>query len=137
MKITHFLIFLSIFLTAYGLANYYILIRGWQAMPKVPALRVSYVAVSLFLVISYIAGRIIGRFGIGATSDMLIWIGSFWLSIITYLLIGILLIDILRALNHFFNFFPTLLTGNYGSFGKRYCCHCRTHQFAYPCFKKT
>ena len=113
MKIVPFIIFFTIFLTIYGLINYYILIRGWQAMPKIPLLRICYLAVTLFLVISYIAGRIIGRLSVCATSDMLVWVGSFWLSVITYLLIGILVVDILRAANHFFNFFPALLTNNY------------------------
>jgi predicted MPP superfamily phosphohydrolase len=113
MKPSPFLIFFSIFLIVYGSVNYYIFIRGWQALPKLPMLRVVYVAVSLFLIIAYIAGRILERHTPCAFNDILIWAGSFWIGIMTYLLLGILLLDILRASNHFFHFFPSLIMNHY------------------------
>ncbi|MBN2403504.1 MAG: metallophosphoesterase [Spirochaetes bacterium] len=44
---------------------------------------------------------------------MLVWIGSFWLGLMIYLFLCILLIDILRASNHFLHFFPQIITINY------------------------
>ncbi len=113
MKAIPFLIFFSIFLVVYGLVNYYILLRGWQALPKSPLLRGSYLCLSLFAVLAFIAGRLVERFSIGAFSDILIWVGSFWLGIMTCLLVSIVIIDILRVINHFFNFFPSFIHINY------------------------
>ena len=114
MKLSHFLIFLTIALSVYGSINYYIFIRGWQAIPKIPLIRIIYSVLFLLIVASYIAGRIAERFKICAASEALIWIGSFWLAIMIYLFLTILIIDLARVLNRIFNFLPAFITYNYG-----------------------
>lgn len=113
MKLSHFLIFLTIALSVYGSINYYIFVRGWQAIPKIPLIRIIYTVFFLLIFFSYIAGRIAERFKICAASEALIWIGSFWLAIMIYLFLSILIIDIIRILNRIFNFFPAFITYNY------------------------
>jgi uncharacterized protein len=113
MKHTSFLIFLSIALLIYGSVNYYIFIRGWQAIPRDNVIRTFYLILFLFLSLSYIAGRIFERIHICAGSSLFVWTGSFWLGLMLYLFLFILLIDILRTSNHFFNFFPAFITDNY------------------------
>jgi hypothetical protein len=99
MKLINLFIFLGIALTVHGLVNFYIFIRGWQALPKESYFRVPYLVIFLFLALSYIAGRVLERYSICVTSDYLIWIGSFWLGIMLYLFMGVLLCDILRLAN--------------------------------------
>ncbi len=113
MKLVHLVIFLSIVLSVYGLVNWYIFIRGWQAIPKLPVVKAGYLFISLGLIFSFIVGRYIERVSASEVSGILIWIGSFWLSMMTYLLIGIILVDFLRALDYFFPFFPSSVTVNY------------------------
>ncbi len=99
MKLINFIIFLSIVLTLYGAVNFYIFIRGWQALPKEMAIRIPYLVIFLILALSYIAGRVLERFSICAASGCLIWIGSFWMAMMAYLFFGALLCDLLRLGN--------------------------------------
>jgi predicted MPP superfamily phosphohydrolase len=99
MRLINFIVFLSIVLAVHGAVNYYIFIRGWQALPREPAVRVPYLVIFLIFALSYIAGRVLERFSICAASDYLIWIGSFWMGMMAYLFFGVLLCDILRLGN--------------------------------------
>jgi predicted MPP superfamily phosphohydrolase len=99
MKLINFIIFLGVALTVHSLVNFYIFIRGWQAIPRESYLRIPYLVIFIFLALSYIAGRVLERFSICAPSDFLIWIGSFWLGMMLYLFMGVLLCDILRLAN--------------------------------------
>ena len=99
MKLINFIIFLGVALTVHSLVNFYIFIRGWQALPKESYFRIPYLLVFLFLALSYFAGRVLERFSICATSDYLIWIGSFWLGMMLYLFMGVVLCDMLRLAN--------------------------------------
>ncbi|MGE5456828.1 MAG: metallophosphoesterase [Methanococcaceae archaeon] len=109
----NFIIFITIILLIYGLINYYIFIRGWQAIPKGSDLRIYYLIVFLFFSLSYILGRVLERYAISALSDILIWTGAFWLGLMVYFLLGILVLDLLRAVNYFTGFFPAFLTRDY------------------------
>ncbi|MCJ7459609.1 MAG: metallophosphoesterase [candidate division Zixibacteria bacterium] len=113
MKIMHFLLFFIIVLTIYGLINYYIFIRGLQAIPHASALRIYYPIIFWFAVLSFILGRIMEGFWFSKISQILIWVGSFWLGAMVYFLLIVLLLDFLRLLNHWFPLFPTFITSNY------------------------
>jgi uncharacterized protein len=101
MKLINFIMFLGIVLTIHGAVNFYIFIRGWQALPKELVIRIPYLVVFLIFALSYIAGRVLERFSICVASDYLIWIGSFWLGMMVYLFFGTLLCDLLRLGNWF------------------------------------
>lgn len=96
MKLSNFLIFFGIVLTVHGLVNFYIFIRGWQALPKEAYIRIPYLVIFLIFALSYLAGRVLERFSICLASDYLIWIGSFWLAMMVYLFFGVILCDLLR-----------------------------------------
>jgi len=113
MKTINFILFFTIFFTIYGLVNYYIFIRGWQSIPPGSPLRVYYLILFLILAFSFIAGRVLERFWLAIPSNVLIWIGSFWLSAMLYFFLIILLLDFLRLFNHLFPFFPSFITGDY------------------------
>lgn len=105
----NFIIFISIILVVYGLINFYIFIRGWQALPKDTSIRTYYLIIFLVLSLSYIAGRALEKNAISPISSSLIWAGSFWLGMMVYFLFGVILLDILRLLNHLFGFFPAFV----------------------------
>jgi uncharacterized protein len=113
MKFSSFLIFISIALSIYGLVNFYIFLRGWQAIPKDSLIRTIYVVIFLFFSLSFIAGRIFERINVCTGSSMFVWTGSFWLGMMAYLFFCILLVDIFRTSNYFFNFFPEVIINNY------------------------
>lgn len=112
MKIHQFLIFFGIVFGIYFIVNYYIYIRGLQAFRFTPTSKTVYTIIYLLLAAAYIAGQIIERFAISRTADFLTWLGSYWLAFMVYFLLLIILIDLLRAMNHFLPFFPAFLTRN-------------------------
>lgn len=108
-----FLFFFIIALTLYGLINYYVFIRGWQAIPHASTVRTYYLIIFWLVVLSFILGRVLENFLPSSTSQVLIWIGSFWLGAMVYFLLIVALLDFLRLLNHWFPLFPSFITVNY------------------------
>ncbi len=100
MRTMTFLFFFAIVLIIYSLANYYIFIRGWQALPQDSKVRIYYLTIFLILAASYIVGRVLEKIYLSVVSDIFVWIGSFWLAAMLYLFLAVLLIDIFRLLNH-------------------------------------
>lgn len=109
----HFLFFFIIVLTIYGLINYYVFIRGWQAIPHASTLRIYYPIIFWFVVLSFILGRVMEGFWLSKPSQVLIWVGSFWLGAMVYFFLIVVLLDFLRLLNHWFPLFPSFITSNY------------------------
>lgn len=54
----------------------------------------------------FIAGSVLERTATSAFSEWIYRIGSFWLAFMLYLVIAVVLIDIVRIVNHFFHFLP-------------------------------
>ncbi|HMK38196.1 MAG TPA: hypothetical protein VK569_02570, partial [Bacteroidota bacterium] len=113
MKSLNVVIFFSVFFTVYGCVNYYIFLRGWEAIGPGSPLRIPYLALFLFLALAFIAGRFLERAWFSPLSTALVWVGSFWLAAMLYFLLAVVLFDILRILNYFVPFFPALAGGNY------------------------
>ena len=107
------IIFFSVFFSLYGLINYYIFIRGFQGLEYVSELRPIYIAVFLFVSLSYIIGRFLEYRYLSLLSDIFIWIGSFWFAFILYFLLSIVSLDLIRLANHFFAFLPDYSTQEY------------------------
>lgn len=105
MKTLNFIIFFSIFFTVYGLVNYYIFVRGWQALADFPGLRKFYLPLFLIFSGAFIAGRFLERVWLSPISDALVWIGSFWLAAMLYFFLIIFVLDLLRLLNTAIPFF--------------------------------
>ncbi len=113
MKSWFFVLFISVVLAIYSAINYYIIKRGLEVFPAGSDYRNYFVILIIILAASYLVGRILENVSINAFSSSLIWIGAFWLGIMTYLFLMILLIDILRSINSFLPFFPEFITSNY------------------------
>lgn len=115
MKGYQFLIFITIFLTIYLSGNFYVFIRGWQALPSNNYARIIYSVLFLFMAFSFIMGEIFEKTGIIESNKILIFIGSIWLGFLLYALLSLMMIDIVRGLNFFFHFLPPreiLISGN-------------------------
>jgi len=117
MKAYQFLIFFSIVLLIYSLINYYIYIRGMQALPQNISFRNWYPWLFLFVSSSYIISRLMERVWISPVSNFFTFVGSFWLAVMVYLLMAVLVIDIVRLILYFLPQ-PAVLANNYVEFKK-------------------
>ena len=91
---------------AYSGLNAYVCLRGWQALPPIPGLRITYLVVYILLTYGYFALFLLHKYlplGLAKCLDI---ICSAWPVIFLYLLMAVLLIDLLRIVNHFLPFFP-------------------------------
>jgi len=118
MRNIGFVIFFSLILVIYSLINYYILRRGLQAFSPDPAARKWIITIVIGVAASFVAGRFLERASVNWFSAALIWLGSFWLAIMVYLLMQLLVIDLFRAVNHFVHFLPNFITENPVKAGK-------------------
>lgn len=100
------MIFYIVFFSVYLLGNYYIFIRGWQALPPITAIKAIYLIIFWVLALSFIISKFTGKQSFFAIHKITTWIGSFWLAAALYFFLFVLLIDILRFTNHFLHFFP-------------------------------
>lgn len=112
MKTISFIIFFTIAITIYSLVNYYVFIRGWQAIPQHSRLRTIYLVCFLFFALSFIIGRLLEKFWFSTVSNIFVWIGSFWLAAFFYFFLIVLILDFFRLINHWLPFFH-LITDNY------------------------
>lgn len=107
------ILFFSVVLALYAAVNFYIFIRGWQALPNGSIVRKIYLYVFIFVSLSFILGRILEKYYLSVFSDILIWIGSFWFAAILYFLLIIIFFDILRSINSSTPLYPSFATFNY------------------------
>jgi len=113
-----FLIFFSIVILIYSLVNYYIYIRGMQALPEGMAFKSWYPWIFLFLSASYIIGRFLERVWISPVSTFFTFAGSFWLAFMIYFLMAVVVIDIVRIVIFFIPAKPGFMINNYADFKK-------------------
>ncbi len=118
MRTINFFIFFSLFLLVYGLINYYIFLRGWQLIPRGSALRPWYAIVFLLVASSYIVGRVLERYSVCLASDAAIFTGSFWFAIMTYIFLGLIVVDLFRLMNLAIPFLPpsVIETGSHAKY---------------------
>lgn len=118
MRSVQFLIFFSIVILIYSLINYYIYIRGMQALPEGMAFKNWYPWIFLFLSASYLIGRFTERVWISPVSSFFTFTGSFWLAFMIYFLMAVLLIDLGRLVIYFLPSKPGFIVTNYADFKK-------------------
>jgi uncharacterized protein len=108
-----FFVFASVFLTIYGLTNFYVFIRGFQAIGQGATLRVVYSIVFWIVALCFFGGRYLENAWPSGFSQALVWAGSFWIAAMFYFFLAVLLLDLLRLINRFIPFFPGSIAGNY------------------------
>ncbi len=107
MPRTSLYIFLTVFLTGYGLINAYIFLRGWPATGWMSRFwRIAVLLIFWLSVLSYPLGRFLSRLVPLPGEDGLVLIGSFYLAVMIYLFLVLLFLDTLRL---FRTFFPPVL----------------------------
>jgi predicted MPP superfamily phosphohydrolase len=112
MRKRAFIIFFSIVLSIYTLINLYIFMRAWEVIPENIYVKLGYAVLYSILFVSFVAGRFLERAALSWFSDILVWIGSFWLGAMVYFFLILLVIDFLRLINSIVPFFPSFLTVN-------------------------
>jgi hypothetical protein len=90
------LTFFLVFFTVYFSVNAYVFFRGWQALPPSTSLRSWYAVLFAVVSLSFIIGRVLENYWISAISDLLVWIGSFWLAALAYFVLACLAVDLVR-----------------------------------------
>ncbi len=106
MRIWNYIIFFSIALAIYGAGNWYVYIRGYNALPDMPAARRTYAVIFLFLSLSFILGEVTEKSGITCGNRFLILTGSLWLAFLLYAILFTAAIDLVRLADHFMHFLP-------------------------------
>jgi len=113
MKSSYFIVFISIVLTVYSLANFYVFYHGYNALKAFSTLKYIFIVVFLFFSLSYIIARIAHPLKHSYINEIFLTTGSFWLAALEYFLILCLLIDIFRVINHFIPFLPSFVYFNF------------------------
>lgn len=100
------MIFYLIFFGIYLLGNYYLFIRGWQALPENLPLKLIYTILFWTLSLSFMISRFTGKQAFFGIHKVTTWIGSYWLAAAMYFLLAVVLFDFFRMINHFTGFLP-------------------------------
>jgi uncharacterized protein len=98
--------FFVIFLALYSVLNYYIGLRGWEALEGAAYLRPWFLVIFLFSSLSYIFSKVVQRYLPAIIYETIEIIGSFWFAFMLYFFLAIVLLDVVRALNWGFNILP-------------------------------
>ena len=114
MKKRDIIIFFSAVLSVYALINFYIFIRGWNAFAIIPEQRTYLLAVFTILAAAYPIGRILERFSLSLFTEVIVYAGSIWLGLMTYLFLLTAAIDVLRLVNFIIPVFPQAVNENFG-----------------------
>ncbi len=108
------IVFISIISLIYFTGSYYVYFRGMQALPM-GGLRTAFPWIFAAFTLSFMVGMFLERGEPTLVATVVSRIGSVWLAVLWYLFLSILLIDIVRLLNHFIPFIPqswlVVLTG--------------------------
>lgn len=109
-----FLFVSGVFLLLYGGINYYIGLRGWQAVfSYVPFLNPKvYWLVVFVLSFAYIFSRFMEKFLPASLHEGLTLLGAYWLAFMLYSLLVIAAIDILRLLERWLRLIPVEIKQN-------------------------
>jgi len=106
-------LFFIIFFTVYTTLNYYIFIRGWQVIASYPFLKIPYAVLFVLIAYGYVLAKMLYKVLPPLLYDIILGIGALWFAFFVYFILSLFLIDILRLLNGWFNFFPDFITNNY------------------------
>jgi uncharacterized protein len=106
-------IFFSIFFALMLSISFYIYLRGLQSIPAASTLRHVYTIIFWIIALSFMAGRLSEPILPSFISDVLVWMGSFWIAAMLYFLIAVAAIDFLRVVNHFLPFIPPAIRSDY------------------------
>lgn len=104
----------AVIIFIYGAINYYIGLRGWQALFSHVAFVPSkvYWIVFWLVALSYVIARFSEKFLPAVLHEWLTLIGAYWLAAMLYCILIILFIDVLRLLDKLLHFIPQGMKAN-------------------------
>lgn len=103
MKNLSFVLFFGTFFLLYSLAAGYVFHRGYQALAS-PLSKTIFSWVYWILFGSFFLGQFMERGDVNALTSVVSIVSSVWLAVFLYALLSVLLIDIIRLINHFIPF---------------------------------
>jgi uncharacterized protein len=106
-------LFFTIFFTVYTALNYYIFIRGWQALHTLSVLKPFYVVFFVIIAYGYVIAKVLYKFLPPIVYDIWLSIGAIWFAFLVYFILLLLGLDIIRLLGSFFQFLPKYFYNNY------------------------
>ncbi len=104
--------FFIIVLAVHALVNFYIGLRGWQALQAAPAFRPWYIVFMVLVFLAYPAGRMLEKLWYHPIPITLHWIGAFWFAAMLYVTLMLFITDLARLANLAFPFIEKLSQGN-------------------------
>ncbi|MCU0373351.1 MAG: metallophosphoesterase, partial [Ignavibacteria bacterium] len=117
MKLSSFIIFLSVVLGIYFSASIYIFFHGLHSLSGMRFLKTFYIIAFTSVTLSYIIARFLLGYGnYSWLSIFLLTVGSFWMAALVYFFLISLSADLIRLVNHFIPFYPSFITANYEKF---------------------
>lgn len=106
MKSSSFIIFFLVVISIYSLAHVYLYIRGIQAFSPQGTVKKMSVIGYIMLASLFIIGMFLERAYSSVFSEWILKIGTTWLAFLLYFILALLVIDMVRIFNYFFNFLP-------------------------------
>ncbi|HSW56246.1 MAG TPA: metallophosphoesterase [Ignavibacteriaceae bacterium] len=106
-------LFFTIFFTVYTALNYYVFIRGWQALASYSYLRPYYIIVFVFVAYGYVFSKLLYKFLPSLVYDIWLGVGAIWFAFLVYFILALLFIDIIRLFDSWFHFLPAFIKTDY------------------------
>ncbi|MEI8135539.1 MAG: metallophosphoesterase [bacterium] len=100
------ILFFLVFYVIFGSVNFYISLRGFEALEYVSGSRLVYGILFFIISNSYLVGRVVERRYMSFFSDTFIWIGSFWFAFVLYFFLSVVALDLVRLFDLFGHFLP-------------------------------
>jgi predicted MPP superfamily phosphohydrolase len=113
MKLSNIPAYVLIVLSIYLLGNFYVCLRGIQALPANVYIKAVAIGISVILAVSYFLARALERTGLHGLHQFTYWVGSIWMAALLYFFLIVLLVDIVRLINWGFHFLPDSDTLSY------------------------
>jgi hypothetical protein len=107
------ILFFTIFFTVYTALNYYVFIRGWQALASYAYLRPYYIVVFVIVAYGYVFSKLLYKILPPLVYDIWLGIGAIWFAFLVYFILTLLLIDIVRLFDSWFHFLPASIKTDY------------------------
>jgi len=107
------IVFFTIFFTVYTALNYYIFIRGWQALSSYAFLRPYYIVVFILVAYGYVFSKLLYKFLPPLVYDVWLGVGAIWFAFLVYFILFLLGLDLIRLFESFFHFLPDFIYKNY------------------------
>jgi len=106
-------LFFTIFFTVYTALNYYIFIRGWQAIHTLSVLKPFYLVFFIIIAYGYVIVKVLYKYLSPLAYDIILGAGAIWFAFLIYFILFLLGLDLIRLLESFFQFLPKYFYDNY------------------------